>query len=101
MKHLVAYIFGLWIPAAVVLAGTSATTFTGTTVQNVDPGKQTLSIKTKEGQSWTLRVADPELLKKHNLKAGDQVSLEIDTNNDIIQIAKAGEPVPPKEAPQE
>jgi membrane-bound lytic murein transglycosylase B len=36
----------------------------------------------------TLHVADPELLKKHQLKKGDQVSVEVDTNNNIIQIAK-------------
>ncbi len=68
-----------------------ANTLTGTTVEHVDMGKQTVSIKTREGQSWTLRVADPELLKKHNLRKGDRVSVEVDTNNTIIKIAKAGE----------
>lgn len=80
MKRLMALAIGLWLPV-VALAANPATTFTGTTVKNVNPGKQTVSIKTKEGQSWTLRVADPELLKKHNLRKGDKVSLEVDTNN--------------------
>jgi hypothetical protein len=101
MKGLIAYGIGLWLPVAAVLAATSATTFTGTTVENVDTAKQTITIKTKEGQSWTLRVADPQLLSKHNVRKGDQLSLEIDTNNDIIQIAKAGETVPNKGMPQE
>lgn len=101
MACLMVYGFALWLPAAAVVAATPATTFTGTTVENVDTAKQTLTIKTKEGQSWTLRVADPELLKKHHVSRGDQVSVEIDTNNDIIQIAKAGEPIPNKGMPQE
>jgi hypothetical protein len=91
MKRLMALAIGLcWLPA-VALAANPATTFTGTTVENVDPGKQTLSIKTKEGQSWTLHVADPELLKKHKLQKGDQVSIEVDTSNNVTKIAKAGE----------
>lgn len=90
MKRLMALIFGLWLPV-LAFAAAPATTFTGTTVESVDTAKQTLSIKTKEGQSWTLHVADPELLKKHKLQKGDQVSLEVDTNNNVIQIAKAGE----------
>ncbi len=101
MTRFVAYAFGLWLPAVAVLAATPATTFTGTTVENVDTAKQTITIKTKEGQSWTMRVADPELLKKHDVKKGDHLSLEIDTNNEIIQIAKAGEPIPSKGMPQE
>lgn len=90
MKRIVTLAIGLWWIPAVALAASPATTFTGTTVENVDTAKQTLSIKTKEGQSWTLHVADPELLKKHNVRKGDQVSLEVDTNNHVIQIAKAG-----------
>lgn len=87
MKRLMALAFSLWLPV-LASATTPATTFTGTTVESVDMAKQTLSIKTKDGQSWTLHVADPELLKKHQLKKGDQISLEVDTNNNVIQIAK-------------
>lgn len=91
MRHLMSWAIGLcWLPA-VALAANPATTFTGTTVESVDPGKQTLSIKTKEGQSWTLHVADPELLKKYNLRKGDHVSIEVDTSNNVTKIAKAGE----------
>ncbi len=100
MKRLMALALGLWLPT-VAMAATPATTLTGTTVENVDTAKQTVSIKTREGQSWTLPVADPELLKKHNIKKGDQVSLEVDTNNNIIQIAKAGEPIPPSSSSQD
>lgn len=91
MKRLMALAIGLcWLPA-VALAANPATTYTGTTVENVDTGKQTISIKTKKGESWTLKVADPELLKKQDIKKGDHVSVEVDTNNTITKIAKAGE----------
>jgi antitoxin component of MazEF toxin-antitoxin module len=91
MKRLTAMAIGLmWLPA-VAFAANPAKTYTGTTVENVDQAKQEVSVKTKTGESWTLKVTDPELLKKHNLKKGDQVSIEVDTNNNIITIAKAGE----------
>lgn len=94
MKRLMALAIGLcWLPA-VALAANPATTYTGTTVENVDTGKQTISIKTKKGESWTLKVADPEMLKKYNLHKGDLVSVEVDTNNTITKIAKAGETEP-------
>jgi len=80
----------LWLPT-VALAANPAKTYTGTTIENVDTSKQTVSIKTKTGESWTLKVTDPEMLKKYNLKKGDQVSIEVDTNNNITKIAKAGE----------
>ncbi len=91
MKYLMALAVGLWWVPAVALAASPATTYTGSIVENVDTSKQEISIKTKEGQSWTLHVKDPELLKKHDLKKGDQVSVEVDTNNNITTIAKAGE----------
>jgi hypothetical protein len=71
-----------------VFAATPATTLTGATVESVDAVKQTLSVKTKDGQSYTLHVQDPELLKKSNLKKGDQISIQVDTNNNVIQIVK-------------
>jgi hypothetical protein len=95
MKRLIiTFAIGLWWLPVIALASnpaTPATTFTGTTVENVDTGKQTLSVKTKEGQSWTLRVADPEMLKKLNVKRGDHVSIEVDTSNNVTKIAKADE----------
>ena len=87
MKSFIAVAFSLWLPG-MVLAATPATTLTGATVESVDAAKQTVSVKTKDGQSYTLHVQDPELLKKYNLKKGDQISIQVDTNNNVIQIAK-------------
>jgi hypothetical protein len=86
MKTFVAVAFSLWFPV-MVFAASPGTTLTGATIENVDPANQTVSVKTKDGQSYTLRVLDPELLKKYNLKKGDQISVQVDTNNNVIQIA--------------
>jgi hypothetical protein len=92
MKRLIiTFAVTLWWLPVIAMASNPATTFTGTTVENVDLGKQTMSIKTKEGQSWTLRVAAPELLKKLNVQKGDHVSIEVDTSNNVTKIAKADE----------
>jgi hypothetical protein len=66
----------------------AATTFAGTTVEAVDLSKQTLSFKTREGMSWTLHVSNPDLLKKEQLAKGEQVTLEVDTNDNVIKITK-------------
>jgi hypothetical protein len=87
MKRFITVAFSLWLPV-MAFAATPATTLTGATVEGVDAAKQTVSVKTKDGQSYTLHVQDPELLKKHNLKKGDQISVQVDTNNNVIQIAK-------------
>lgn len=87
MKSFVAVAFSLWLPV-MVFAASPGTTLTGATVESVDAAKQTVSVKTKDGQSYTLHVQDPELLKKYNLKKGDQISVQVDTNNNVIQIAK-------------
>jgi hypothetical protein len=87
MKSFIALAFSLWLPV-MVFAASPATTLTGATVESVDAAKQTVSVKTKDGQSYTLHVQDSELLKKSNLKKGDQISVQVDTNNNVIQIAK-------------
>lgn len=87
MKRFIVLAFSLWLPV-MAFAAAPATTLTGSTVESVDAAKQTITIKTKDGQSYTLRVQDPELLKKYNLQKGDQISVQVDTNNDVIQIAK-------------
>jgi hypothetical protein len=87
MKSFIAVTFSIWLPL-MVFAATPATTLTGTTVESVDEAKQTVSIKTKDGQSYALHVKDAELLKKYNLKKGDQISVQVDTDNNVIQIAK-------------
>lgn len=76
-----------------VLTGQAATTFIGSTVVGIDQAQRSITIHTREGQSWTLPVADPDLLKKEQVSKGDQVSIEIDLNDRVTKIIKlTGQP---------
>ncbi len=77
--------------AIIALAFSPMMTLTGATIEDVDVGQHNMTIKTKEGQSWTLMVAHPELLKNHSVQVGDHVSIEVGSNNHVITIAKADE----------
>jgi len=77
----------------------ATTTFIGSTIERIDPGRQVITFKTREGQSWTLEVADSSLLKKP-LAKGDQVSIEIGTNDKITKIIKLAETAPGGSSPE-
>ena len=55
-----------------VLTSEAATSFTGSTVVGIDQAKRTVTFQTKEGDTWTLPVSDPNLLNK------DQVAKDPD-----------------------
>lgn len=69
-------------------ASEATTTFIGSTIERIDAAQQTITFRTREGQSWTLRLADPKLLTKEPISKGDQVSIEIDPNDRITKIVK-------------
>ncbi len=80
----------------------AATSFSGSTVTAVDESKGTVTFRTKEGESWTLPVSDPELIKKKQVAQGDQVSIEIDLDDRITKIAKPSDDQPSAQsAPRE
>jgi len=67
----------------------SATTFTASTIEGVDQAHQTITIHTREGQSWTLSVDNPDLIAKEHIAKGDQVSIEFDPTSDkVIKIIR-------------
>jgi hypothetical protein len=71
----------------------ATTTFIRSTIVGIDQAQHTLTFRTQEGQSWTLPVADPNLLTKEQLSRGDQVSIELDLTDNISKIIKlAGQP---------
>lgn len=72
----------------IVPTSEAATNFNGSTITGIDEAKRTVTFRTREGQSWTLPVVDPELLKNDRISQGDQVSIEIDLNDQIIKILK-------------
>ena len=77
-----------------VLISEAANTFTGSTVVSLDQAKRTVTFQTKEGDTWTLPVSDPNLLNKDQVAKGDRVSIEIDLNDRISKITKLSQPAP-------
>jgi hypothetical protein len=75
---------GLGVPA--VLA---ASTFIGTTVVDVGPDGRAVTIRTNQGESLSLVVADPAMMK--GVQKGDQVSLELGPDDRVSKIVKVGE----------
>jgi hypothetical protein len=86
--------FAIMIVCALCLVGTTiltseaATTFIGSTILGIDQTQRTITFQTREGQSWTLPVADPNILKKEQITNGEQVSIEIDLDERITKIIK-------------
>lgn len=82
----------LFAIGATLFTSEAATTFNRSTVLSIDETQRTLTFKTREGQTWTLPLADPDILKKQRVSKGDQVSIDIDLNDRITQVIKLDEP---------
>jgi hypothetical protein len=74
--------------SAVTTTSDAATIFGGSRILAIDQGQQTITFKTKEGQTWTLPVQDPNLLKQQSSSKDEQVTIEIDLNDRIINVVK-------------
>ena len=74
--------------SAVATTSDAATIFGGSRIIAIDQGQQTITFKTKEGQTWTLPVQDPNLLKQQSSSKDEQVTIEIDLNDRIINVVK-------------
>ncbi len=77
-----------------VLISEAATTFNGSTIVGIDQAKRTVTFQTKEGQTWTLAVNDPNMLNKNQIAKGDQVSIEVDLSDRISKITKLSDQLP-------
>lgn len=76
---------------ATVQTSDAETTFGGSRIITIDQDQRTITFKTREGQTWTLPVTDPNLLN-HQLVAKDQqVTIEIDLNDRITNVIKPSE----------
>lgn len=76
-----------------VLTSEAATNFNGSTVVGIDQAQRSIIFQTREGQTWTLPVADPDMLKNEQIAKGDRVSIEIDLDDRITKIIKiSGQP---------
>ena len=80
----------LWAAVAAVLASEAATTFAGAIV-GIDQAQRTITFQTMDGQTWTLQMADSNILKKEQVDKGDRVRIEIDVSQRITKITKIPE----------
>ena len=102
----IATIFLLWTMAASELVSEAATTFAGSII-GIDQAQRTITFQTVTGQTWTISVADSNILKQQVAK-GDQVMIDVelddsDMSRRITKITKIPrselfEPLQPPEA---
>lgn len=79
--------------SAMVATSDAATVYGGSKIVGIDQAQRTITFKTKEGQTWTLPVADPKVLD-HQIAKGDDVTIELDLNDRITKVVKMSD-VPP------
>lgn len=86
MKIAIMIVGALCLVGMSALIGEAATTFNGSTIISVDQAQRTITFKTKEGHTWTLPVADPQILKAEQMTEGKQVSIEIDLRERVTKV---------------
>ena len=81
-----------------VATSDAATTFGNSRIIAIDEGQQNITFKTKEGETWTMPVADSKLLNQQQGIGKDElVTIEIDFNDRIINVVKSsGAPATPR-----
>ena len=73
-----------------VATSDAATTFGNSRIIAIDEGQKTITFMTKEGQTWTMPVADSKLLNQQQGSGKDElVTIELDFNDRIINVVKA------------
>ena len=85
----------------VITTSDAATSFAGSSIMDIDQDQRTVTFKTKDGQTWTLPVTEPEVLNRQQIAKGDQVTIEIDLNYRISKVVKLSEvPTSPRPDPR-
>ena len=80
-----------------VATSDAATTFANSRIIAIDEGQKTITFKTKEGETWTMPVADSKLLNQQQGTGKDEVvTIEIDFNDRIINVVKSSGPATPR-----
>ncbi|HKW86627.1 MAG TPA: hypothetical protein VJM82_06135 [Nitrospiraceae bacterium] len=64
----------------------AVTTFIGSTIEEIDSAGLKVTVKTDQGESLSLSVANAEVMK--GLTKGDRVSLELDVQGRVRKIVK-------------
>jgi len=102
----IATIFLLCTVVATEFVSEAATTFAGSII-GIDQAQRTITFQTVTGQTWTISVADPNILKQQVAK-GDRVMIDVELNDSdmsrkitkIIKVPRGEifEPQPPLES---
>jgi hypothetical protein len=66
-----------------------ASTFTSSTIMEIGPDGRQVTIRTLQGESFSLDVVSPDIVK--GMRKGDQVSLELDAQDRVHKMVKLGE----------
>lgn len=70
---------------ATLLLSEAATIFTGAIV-GIDQVQRTITFQTWEGRTWTIPVADSNILTQQQVAKGDRVRIEVELNeSDLSQ----------------
>jgi hypothetical protein len=72
-------LFLLWTVVATDPVSEAATTFAGSII-GIDQAQRTITFQTVAGQTWTISVADPNILKQQVAK-GDRVMIDVELND--------------------
>jgi hypothetical protein len=96
----VATICLLWTAAVTVYTSEAATVIAGAII-GIDQTQRTITYQTEDGRTWTLPVADSNILKQERIAKGDQVRVEVELNDSdmskrITKITKISDPPPSK-----
>ena len=84
IKIAIATICLLWTAFATVLISEAATTFTGSII-GIDQVQYTITFQTSTGQTWTMPVADSNIMKQQIAK-GDRVKIDVElSGSDLSQ----------------
>jgi hypothetical protein len=74
----------LWITVATIPTSEAATTFSGAII-GIDQTQRTITFQTINGQTWTMPVADSNILKQQIAK-GDRVMIDVElSDKDLSQ----------------
>lgn len=88
----------LFSVSATVTISNATTSFGGSRIIAIDQDQRTITFKTKEGQTWTLPVTDPDVLNRQHIAKDDQVTIEIDLNDRISNVVKLSDVSAPPRA---
>jgi 2-keto-4-pentenoate hydratase/2-oxohepta-3-ene-1,7-dioic acid hydratase in catechol pathway len=90
----------LWTAAVTVHTSEAATVIAGAII-GIDQTQRTITYQTEDGRTWTLPVADSDILKQEQIAKGDQVRVEVELNDSdmskrITKITKISDQPPSK-----